>query len=198
MKDVVADRAPGHLRLHALPATDLWNARNTLTQRSIGPRSTPIDLLETSAMKDHDVAGLALFNRPYAWIGVERSKGKISLAQFDEQTDRTARGIQDLARVAARRLRLSDGAGTVLVFHRWQAVPRFGEPFTMVFQLATFQGVRYALFNYNAAGLAAARRISISMQLIRQRPQGHVRPIPFRERMQTPTFSACRGLAHQQ
>ena len=33
------DERPGFLRLHALPAADLWHARNTLTQRAIGPRS---------------------------------------------------------------------------------------------------------------------------------------------------------------
>jgi beta-xylosidase len=32
---------PGFLRLHSLPASDLWWARNTLTQRAIGPVSIP-------------------------------------------------------------------------------------------------------------------------------------------------------------
>ena len=31
---------PGFLRLHSLPAADFWTARNTLTQRAIGPRSS--------------------------------------------------------------------------------------------------------------------------------------------------------------
>src|SRR5690606_17229767 len=92
----------GYLRLHALPATSLWDARNTLTQRSIGPISAPVTVLETSSMKEGDVAGLALFNRPYAWIGVERRGAKTMLVQFDEQTGRTKRMALDTPRVWLR------------------------------------------------------------------------------------------------
>ncbi|HKX31452.1 MAG TPA: family 43 glycosylhydrolase, partial [Blastocatellia bacterium] len=53
---------PGFLRLHSLPAPDLWRARNTLTQRAIGPVSIPTAELDTRGMKAGDVAGLALFN----------------------------------------------------------------------------------------------------------------------------------------
>ena len=53
---------PGFLRLHSLPASDLWWARNSLTQRAIGPQSTPTTVLETAGMKPGDVAGLALLN----------------------------------------------------------------------------------------------------------------------------------------
>ena len=63
---------PGFLRLHASPAADLWWARNTLTQRAIGPKSAPTTELDASAMEPGDVAGLALLTVPYAWIGVRR------------------------------------------------------------------------------------------------------------------------------
>ena len=52
----------GFLRLHSLPAADLWWARNTLTQRSIGPVSAPTAELDASGMRPGDVAGLALLN----------------------------------------------------------------------------------------------------------------------------------------
>jgi xylan 1,4-beta-xylosidase len=34
-------RTRGYLRLHTMPAASFWNARNTLTQRAIGPKSSP-------------------------------------------------------------------------------------------------------------------------------------------------------------
>ena len=40
---------PGFLRLHSLPASDFWWARNSLTQRAVGPQSTPTTVLETAA-----------------------------------------------------------------------------------------------------------------------------------------------------
>ena len=78
----------GFLRLHSLPAADLWWARNTLTQRSIGPVSAPTAELEASGMRPGDVAGLALLNLPYGWIGVRRDADGLTLVQFDQQGGR--------------------------------------------------------------------------------------------------------------
>ncbi|HXE81123.1 MAG TPA: glycoside hydrolase 43 family protein, partial [Vicinamibacterales bacterium] len=76
---------PGYLRLHALPAEDLLFARNTLTQRSIGPRSTPTVVLDASGLRPGDVAGFALFNRPYAWLGVSVDPKGRTLTYFTEE-----------------------------------------------------------------------------------------------------------------
>jgi beta-xylosidase len=50
---------PGYLRLHSLPAADFWWARNSLTQRAIGPESTATTELDGNGLKASDVAGLA-------------------------------------------------------------------------------------------------------------------------------------------
>jgi beta-xylosidase len=170
----------GYLRLHALPATSLWDARNTLTQRSIGPRSVPMTVIDTSAMKDHDVAGLALFNRPYAWIGVERTKGKTSLVQFDEQTNRTTRAELRGSRVWLRAECdfLTEKAQFAYSTDGKQFV-RLGEPLTMVFQLATFQGVRYALFSYNTANARGGAADFDTFSVDQPAPRGLMRPIPY-------------------
>jgi xylan 1,4-beta-xylosidase len=97
---------PGYLRLHALPAPDLWWARNTLTQRAIGPRSSPTVVLETAGMHPGDVAGLALFNWPYAWIGVRRDSTGFTIEQFDR-----APAARRRARMAPGRLRLPHREG---------------------------------------------------------------------------------------
>ena len=61
---------PGWLRLRATKATGLADARGTLTQRTVGPRSYSLTLLDASGMKPGDEAGLAAFQSGNARIGV--------------------------------------------------------------------------------------------------------------------------------
>ncbi|WP_129648099.1 family 43 glycosylhydrolase [Peristeroidobacter agariperforans] len=185
----------GYLRLHALPATSLWDARNTLTQRSIGPRSAPSVLLDTASMRDHDVAGLALFNRPYAWLGVQRTGEKRQLIQFDEQTGRKA--ILDLP---SQRVWLRAECDFLTEQARFsysldgERFVTFGEPFTMVFQLTTFQGVRYALFNYNTRGERGGAADFDRFEVAQPAPRGLMRPIPYRERILLSAAGRSYGL----
>lgn len=141
---------PGFLRLHALPAQDLWQARNTLTQRAIGPRSTVTAIVDAAKLKPGDTAGLALFNRPYAWLAVERGTDGFTIAQFDEVTG-------EIAREAAKHTRFWLRAECD--FLKNEAVFRYstdgrtftgiGKPHKMAYGLITFQGVRYSLFAYS-------------------------------------------------
>ena len=178
----------GYLRLHALPASNLWDARNTLTQRAIGPLSSPTVVLDTSSMQDRDVAGLALFNRPYAWIGVERIDGKTRVVQFDEQTDRTAHvdlsGQRVWLRADADFLKEKAHFSYSIDGRKFSPL---GEPMTLVFQLTTFQGVRYALFNYNTSGARGGAADFDSFTVDQPLPRGLMRPIPYGERV---TFAA--------
>src|ERR1039457_3291453 len=64
---------PGVLRLHSLGAEDFWMARNSLTQRPMGPESVTTAELDASALETGDTAGLALLNAPYAWIGLVKT-----------------------------------------------------------------------------------------------------------------------------
>lgn len=54
---------------------DLYQARNTLTHRILGPQSFATVVLDDSGMKDGDRAGLAIFRDSSAWIGIEREHG---------------------------------------------------------------------------------------------------------------------------
>lgn len=55
--------------------TWLEEARNTLSQRSFGPRESAETKLDISGMKDGDVAGLAAFGQDFSYIGVKRVNG---------------------------------------------------------------------------------------------------------------------------
>lgn len=141
----------GYLRLRALGARGLWDARNTLTQRAMGPRQRVTAVLEADGLKEGDVAGLALFNRPYAWVGVERKGGGLEVVQFDEQTGRRARAGLRRQRVW---LRAECDFLTEKARFSWSEDGRrfegLGEEMQMVYQLTTFQGVRNALFAWHA------------------------------------------------
>jgi xylan 1,4-beta-xylosidase len=171
---------PGYLRLHSLPAANLWWARNTLTQRALGPRSTPTAILETAGMRPGDVAGLALFNWPFAWIGVHRDSAGWALEQYDRGTDRTARLPLGAKRVWLRADCdfLTEKAHFSYSTDGRRFQPLGGE-FTMVFQLTTFQGVRYSLFSYNLQGAPGGYADFDSFTVHDPDPRGITRPIPY-------------------
>ncbi|WP_228484576.1 family 43 glycosylhydrolase [Microbacterium cremeum] len=55
--------------------TFLEEARNTLSQRTFGPRQSAETKLDISGMKDGDVAGLAAYNRGFSYVAVKRVNG---------------------------------------------------------------------------------------------------------------------------
>ena len=176
---------PGYLRLHALPAADLLGARNTLTQRSIGPRSTPTVVMDISGLRAGDVAGFALFNRPYAWLGVSADEEGPALTYFTEDGGPAARVPLETRRVWLRaacdfleeeaRFSYSTDGET---FHA------IGAPFRMVFQLLTFQGVRYALFSFSRHADGGGYADFDGIDVHEPTPRGLTKPIPFGTRIE--------------
>ena len=171
---------PGFLRLHSLPASDLWSARNTLTQRAIGPESSPTAELDTTSLKAGDVAGLALLSYPYAWIGVSRNSDGFEIQQFDQTTAKTVsapfsggriwlRAHCDFLSEKAQFSYSTDG----------NVFKPLGDEFTMVFQGRTFQGVRYSLFSYNLSGAPGGYVDFDRFTVDEPKPSGFTRPIPF-------------------
>lgn len=68
---------PGYLRLTTGQlASNLLDARNTLTQRTIEPGCSYTVELDTSAMKDGDCAGLCAFMSQYGQLGIRVENGK--------------------------------------------------------------------------------------------------------------------------
>ncbi|MGF6849837.1 beta-xylosidase [Chitinophaga sp. W3I9] len=67
---------PGYLRLKAGKASTLFHAINTLTQRVEGPYSEGTIEMDISGMKDNDVAGLGIFQVPYAYVAVRQAAGR--------------------------------------------------------------------------------------------------------------------------
>ncbi|MGQ9633564.1 MAG: family 43 glycosylhydrolase [Bryobacteraceae bacterium] len=170
----------GYLRLHSLPAQDFWWARNTLTQRAIGPESMVTTELDGSGLKEGDVAGLALLNWPYAWIGLVREAGGYRLAQYDHITGKTASEAAPRPRVW---LHVHCNFDTEIARFSYSLngmdFKPLGPEFIMVFQLRTFQGVRYALFHYNTGGAPGGAADFNFFTVDEPRPRGLTQPIPL-------------------
>jgi beta-xylosidase len=144
---------PGVLRLHSLPANDFWMARNSLTQRPMGPESIATVELDASGLVAGDTAGLALLNAPYAWIGLVKSAEAVTLQTFDQTDCKTTKAPASPAHVW---LRVACNFDIEKAVFSWSADGKdftpLGDTFTMAYQLTTFQGVRYSLFNFNTSG----------------------------------------------
>ncbi|NUP01398.1 MAG: glycosyl hydrolase 43 family protein [Nonomuraea sp.] len=61
----------------------LEEARNTLSQRTFGPRQSVETKMDISGMKNGDVAGLAAFNRGFSYVAVRRTGGVNTLGVVD-------------------------------------------------------------------------------------------------------------------
>ncbi len=66
--------------------TSFLLARNTLTQRTIGPVSSGITALDVSKMKDGDFAGLCLLQKNYGLMGVRVDGTNKSIVMINAST----------------------------------------------------------------------------------------------------------------
>lgn len=171
--------SPGHLRLHTQPAENFWWAKNSLTQRAIGPVSEAVARLDGSGLAKGDIAGLALLGLPWRWIGLQRSGNDWKVVTFDIQTGKRTEhplpGTQLWLKASCDFL--TEIASFSYSSNGIDFVP-LGEEAVMVYQLKTFQGIRYALFAYNETGVEGGHADFDSLEVIEPHPQGLMQPIP--------------------
>jgi xylan 1,4-beta-xylosidase len=144
------NKKQGSLRLHTLPAKDFLWAKNTLTQRVIGPESYATAVLDANGLKPGDYAGLAYLNMPYASLGVVQSSDGFVLRFYDQYQNKT---IEQKLVSGKMYLRASgDYENDIAQFSYSTDGKNFtniGDSIRLPYQLKTFQGSRYALFAYN-------------------------------------------------
>lgn len=171
---------PGYLRLHALPAADFWQARNSLTQRGIGPESVATAELDVSGVKEGDIAGLALLNLPYAWIGVSKHEGGNLLRFYNQQTsEAVSKDLESNTIYLRARCNFETDTGYLSYSTDGKDFTCISGPVRMPYQLRTFQGVRYTLFNYNERGELGGFADFNDFRVDEPRCKSLPRPIPF-------------------
>ena len=151
---------PGHLRLTTgSVASSILDARNTLTQRTLGPTSSGAISLDVSHMKDGDVAGISAYQRKYGYIAVTMEGGTKSLvmrrAGGDGVIAFTSAAVPLRADVVYLRADVDfrDAVDTASFAYSYDGSnwTWLGDTVQMQYDLAHFTGYRFALFNYATA-----------------------------------------------
>ncbi len=145
----------GRLRIQSTPAEQLMWARNTLTQRVIGPKSITTVELYIKGMKDGDVAGLGNINVPCSWIGIVKDGNNLTLRCFEQLTNDTVIapvGISN-GKIWLRMIGDFDNDQTQYAYSTdGTSFQTLGRMMPLSYQLISFQGSRHALFTFNVKG----------------------------------------------
>ena len=159
---------PGYLRLETVKVVEnLTEARNTLTQRMFAYYSDSSATVATTkmdfgSMKEGDIAGLAIFQDPYAYVGIKKANGQsyVIMVNNGKTIDSVALDVSTIY------LRADPfyGSGATM-YYGGETVPgtgtvRFsysldnksfteiGNEMQMEFNLTVFTGNKFCLFNY--------------------------------------------------
>ena len=145
----------GRLRIQSQPAEQLMWARNTLTQRVIGPKSVATVELSVKGMKDGDVCGLGNINVPCSWIGIVKDGKDLTLRCFEQMTNDTVSvpvGLAD-GKIWLRMVGDYDHNQAHYEYsYDGQQYETLGREMPLTYQLITFQGSRHGLFAFNVKG----------------------------------------------
>ena len=159
---------PGYLRLKSAKVVDsLQKARNTLTQRMFAYYSDSIATIATVKMdfdniKEGDIAGLAVFQDPYGYVGIKRintknyiimvNNGMIIDSSAVEGTTIYLRASSFYGSGAAHYFdeKAVQGTGTASFSYSLdnKTFLRIGNKLNMKFNLRIFTGNKFCLFNY--------------------------------------------------
>ncbi|MBD2704636.1 glycoside hydrolase 43 family protein [Spirosoma sp. BT702] len=145
----------GYLRLKTGRIdTSFVLARNTLTQRTIGPESSGSTALDVSNLKEGDFAGLCLLQKNYGLVGVKAEAGSKSIIMVSASSGKPV----EVQRVSLTQKTVylkaecdfKDRKDTANFLYSldgktWK---RIGESLKMPYTIPHFMGYRFGLFNY--------------------------------------------------
>ncbi len=153
---------PGYLRLFTEHAPNLTNARNTLTQRTVGPQCTGVIKIDISHLQSGDRAGLCLLEQYFGYIAVyQEANGPeiVRVVNMNGNLNTPSENITDTVhKISSKTLWLAVHCdfNTNLAQFSYSTDGRhftdLGDKFPMHFTLATFQGERFGIFDYNPTG----------------------------------------------
>jgi beta-xylosidase len=147
----------GYLRLtNGRTDSTFLTARNTLTQRTVGPECSGSTSIDVSKMKEGDFAGLALLQRRFGLIGVRYEKGIKSIVMINAESEKPVevqreRLTQNIVFLKAE-CDFKELADTATFYYSydgktWKPI---GSKLKMAYTLPHFMGYRFGLFNYAA------------------------------------------------
>ncbi|MBZ9631694.1 glycoside hydrolase 43 family protein [Salegentibacter sp. LM13S] len=134
--------------------TSFLNTRNTLTQRTIGPKSSGITKVDLSGMKNGDFAGLGLLQKNFGFVGAKMINNKKHIIMVNGASEEPVEvesiplNQEELYLKAVGDFK--DRKDTAKFYYsldneNWKAI---GNELKMSYTLPHFMGYRFALFNY--------------------------------------------------
>jgi beta-xylosidase len=145
----------GYLRLKTDRIdTSFVQARNTLTQRTIGPASTGSTLLDVSNMKEGDFAGLSAFQKNFGQVGVKVEHGKKWIVMVNAASDKPVEVQQVPLTTNQVYLKIDcdftdkKDEATFAYSLDGKAWNPIGDTLKMTYAIPHFMGYRFGLFNY--------------------------------------------------
>lgn len=149
------DGNKGYLRLTTgRVENDLLSAKNTLTQRTIGPECTGETSIDVSNMKEGDIAGLLLLQQRYGWVGVKVENGEKFIVMMNVQPNNSEEveripleGNELYLRATCDYNDRKDVADFYYSTDGEQWI-KIGSQLKMQYTLPHFMGYRFGLFNY--------------------------------------------------
>jgi len=149
------DERKGFLRLTTSRIGDSFlTARNTLTQRTVGPQSSGEVLVDASNMKEGDFAGLGLLQRDYGVVGISLKDGRkiIVMKRAENGNEIEIQSIPLLQEKvylkAACDFRNKTDQAKFFYSLDGKKWIQIGDILQMKYTLPHFMGYRFALFNY--------------------------------------------------
>ena len=146
----------GYLRLtNGRLDSTVVKTKNTLTQRTIGPKCSGSTALDISHMKEGDRAGLVLLQKNYGWVGVLKDDGqhKIIMVMGQEDTSETVVASLPLDQekiYLKAECDFTDKKDEALFYYSLNGKDwsKIGSTLHMSYTLPHFMGYRFGLFNY--------------------------------------------------
>jgi beta-xylosidase len=146
---------PGFVRLTTgRTDADFVSARNTLTQRTFGPKCSATVAIDVSNMKVGDFAGLGVLQRRFGLVGVKLDEDNKSVAMVSAP----ANSPEEFESIAVSQNTIcftidcdfKDRRDLAYFYYsldgkRWTSI---GKPLQMAYTLPHFMGYRFALFHY--------------------------------------------------
>lgn len=165
---------PGWLRLRSALAPSLTRARNTITQKIVGPGAEATTQIDFSAMTEGGIAGICIQNIPSAFLGVEIRAGEPFLVMDRNGEECAAEKLVNSKSTIQLRVTATEN-GEAHFFWSIDGIEfhKIGEPFVMEFTVKTFLGNKFGLFCFNRLNLSGGHTDFDWFHLPSAKPSNH-------------------------
>ncbi|AZT91394.1 carbohydrate-binding protein [Caldicellulosiruptor changbaiensis] len=139
----------GFLRLKTCNVvSDIQQARNTLTQRTLGPKCSGWILMDVRNMKDGDYAGLAAFQKEYGFIGVKKQGKEFYIVMVEKGKEVESTKLQQL--MVYLKIDFDFEIDKAYFYYSYDGINwiKFGSDLAMRYTIPHFMGYRFAIFNF--------------------------------------------------